>query len=348
MDHYATQRRVSPSRSSGGSTTHSSPRRGIHIDEFSRAATGVWYYRVDIAVYADHCAHSNNDDSNHHMHSGSEDSEFSGYASPKSFGAASELDVHSQYYSVLRRYNDFLHLYDQVKVYVATQEPVPEYLANHNSNQGALPPFPEKEFLSSSVFGMLWRMSPSNHVLEDRRAKFQAFLQWVEQHPIARRAPAYAAFLGRPPQCQNGYVSLKEYTSPNWLSSLRQLAKDKQERTRRYTMDAENLADLLESTKPTGNAKTLRAVPETSAKPPHAAVYAFLGKRRRRARTNKNTSKPNATPQQPPLTTTELQHEHDESALAKRDIAQVGSNRPSLKKSKSFHHSLDAVLVSAS
>uniref|UniRef100_K3WK53 PX domain-containing protein n=1 Tax=Globisporangium ultimum (strain ATCC 200006 / CBS 805.95 / DAOM BR144) TaxID=431595 RepID=K3WK53_GLOUD len=329
MDHFALQRHHASSNVSSHSSSASS-RRKIHIDEFTRAATGVWYYRVDITVYTD-CSNGSSgtldEPSDYYNSDFDEDrvSDISGYASPRV--APSEPDA--QYYSVLRRYNDFLHLYERIKSYLATMSQENSLLdvKDSSSNNNTLPAFPQKEFISSSVFGTLWRMSPSKHVLEDRRAKFQALLQWVEQHPIARRTPAYTEFLGQPPQCRDGYVSLNEYTSQHWLSSLRQITKDVKERKRHYTMDADNLSLLIEASKPR------RA----------AQAQGFLGKRRRRARAGTNNSKFGL--QYQGLSAAPGAQDERPNAL-RRDIAQGESTRhPSLKKSKSFHRPLGLAQV---
>ncbi|KAF1324594.1 Sorting nexin-1, partial [Globisporangium splendens] len=323
MDHFALQRRHASSNISSHSSSASNRRR-IHIDEFTRAASGVWYYQVDIAVYTD-CSNGGSsgtldEPSDYYNSDFDEDrvSDVSGYASPRV--APSEPDA--QYYSVLRRYNDFLHLYEHIKSYLATMRQENSLVDVKDSNN-TLPAFPGKEFISSSVFGTLWRMSPSKHVLEDRRTKFQALLQWVEQHPVARRTPAYAEFLGQPPQCRDGYVSLKEYTSQHWLSSLRQLTKDVKERKRHYTMDADNLSLLIEASKPR----------RTQAR-------GFLGKRRRRARVGNNNSSRLGLQHQQSSAATGTQNE--KTNAPRRDIAQgVSTRHPSLKKSKSFHRPLE-------
>lgn len=313
-------------------------RRSLRIDEFSRAAhSGVWYYQVDIAVFAadssdDSCVNSSDDDNNDNDN----EDEDSANALRASI-AATEPDV--QYYSVLRRYTDFLHLYESVRAYL-------DALAVSD----ALPPFPVKEFVSPSVFGSLWRLSSSRDVLHDRRVKFQALLQFIEQHELARRCPAFVAFVGRPPQRQDGgYVSLKEYTSQNWLSSLKQLTRAKAEqRTRHYTMDADSLAQLCEP-KP------------TPSKVHRSAVQALLGKRRRRPRHSSNTSSvggstgssivqvSGADAMPPPKQQVQLQLEQPIPISQRQDVAQVGGARPFAKKSKSSRYeSLDADAVDES
>lgn len=263
-----------PRRRSRASRSHATPttptalttptahtvHRCIRIAEFSRAAhSGVWYYRVDIAVYRDttaSCCGSSFDSSE----SLSGDESDDGADDDASLRCSTDLSA-VQSYSVLRRYSDFLHLHADVKQYLAEVVPQSDY---------ALPPFPEKELLSPALVGLLWRLSSSRHVLEERRSKFEALLQFIEDHAVARCCPAFESFLGQPPQRQDGgYVSLKEYTSPSWFASLKQLthAKKQQQRERYYTMDAEHLAALVDNSH--ANA---------------ASAHARLHKRRRRAR----------------------------------------------------------------
>lgn len=286
-------------------------RRSLRIDEFSRAASsGVWYYQVDIAVFAaasddddDSCVNSDDDD---------DEPDHEDETLRCSLGSAPEPDV--QYYSVLRRYNDFLHLHESVDAHLRAL-----------GVRDALPAFPVKELISPSVFGPLWRLSTSRELLQERRAKFEALLQFIEQHEVARRCPAFVTFLGRPPQRQDGgYVSLKEYTAQNWLSSLKQLTRAKEEqRTRHYTMDAEHLAQLCD--------------PKLKHK---SAVQAMLGKRRRRARPGSNSSGTSATSSavQASADATAPQLEQLIPISHRQDAAHVGGARPSAKKSKSFHH----------
>jgi hypothetical protein len=46
-------------------------------------------------------------------------------------------------------------------------------------------------------------------ILEKRRKIFQFFLQWIENHPIARNACAFQEFIGQTPSSTNGYASLR-------------------------------------------------------------------------------------------------------------------------------------------
>ncbi|TYZ59122.1 hypothetical protein PybrP1_000047 [[Pythium] brassicae (nom. inval.)] len=317
-------------------------RRSLRIDEFSRAAhSGVWYYQVDIAVFSadldegpDSSVNSSDDDD-------AADADDDTASTLRCSIAGTEPDV--QYYSVLRRYNDFLHLHESVRAHLdalGVSDP--------------LPPFPVKELISPSVFGPLWRLKSSVDVLHERRAKFEALLQFIEQHELARRCPAFTDFVGRPPQRQDGgYVSLKEYTSQNWLSSLKQLTRAKEEqRTRHYTMDTDSLVQLCEPTpKPSQVHKS--------------AVQALLGKRRRRPRPSSNSSsgagtgggsvgsfvvqvsEADAAPPQLQLQL-QLQMEQTIPISQRQDAAQVGGARPFSKKPKSFHHeSLDGDAIEA-
>lgn len=306
-------------------------RRGIHIEELSRARSGVWYYQVDIAVYAAD-TFSNSNTSSYNYNGSGDESDMSGYASPRCSlmgPAAPESDV--QQYSVLRRYNDFLHLYEQVKLHLAA-----DGLAN---DLAALPVFPDKELISPSVFGILWRMSSPAHVLQDRKARFQKLLQYIEHHAVARQCPAFADFLGQPPQRQDGgYVSLKEYTSQNWFSSFKQLTKDKEQRKRHYTMDSERLSQLLDQTRiksPAAPSQRSRAQQQHQQTAYDRTQYALLGKRRRRAKaassTSINTSR-NAT------NAVCAAEEAASMQLLRDAAAHVGGSRPLFKKSKSFHY----------
>lgn len=179
--------------------------RGLRCDSYSRASSGVWYYQIDIEVRRVHSVEG----------SGSNSSSIDGFLE-----TCDEEDV--QYYSVRRRYNEFLQLYESMKA--ATMDRA----VDHTN----LPPFPQKELISSSMLGMLWRGSSPVDLLEDRRAKFQAMLRWIEAHPVLRECSAFSDFLGQPPQSSEGYVSLKEYSSQHWLSSLEQLTKEKAKRRR--------------------------------------------------------------------------------------------------------------------
>ncbi|KAF4042228.1 PX domain-containing protein [Phytophthora infestans] len=236
------------------------PRRGLVIDNFSRApATGVWYYRVDVSVHEEELLSTLIDENE------SDDGD------DNSSDAESVLDV--EHYSILRRYNDFLKLYKQIRVVVAASEGV----------TNSLPPFPVKEYISPALVGLLWRVSSSKAVLKERRAKFEALLQWIENHPTARNCPAFVEFLGKPPQTRDGYVSLKEYTSPDWLSSLQQVTQGVEGRKRRYSADSSAIRSLLERSNSDASGifgssrrQRLQAVKET----PSTRV---LGKRRSRS-----------------------------------------------------------------
>lgn len=146
------------------------------------------------------------------------------------------LAVH--HYSILRRYNDFVQLY----------EPIRDVITATEGDASSLPPFPAKEYLSSALVGLLWRVSTSKTVLKERRAKFEALLQWIENHPVARNCPAFVKFLGKSPQTTDGYVSLKEYTSPDWLSSLQQVTQGVEvcKRKRRYSAGSSAIRSMLE------------------------------------------------------------------------------------------------------
>lgn len=306
-------------------------RRGIRIDELSRARSGVWYYQVDITVYATDSGASSSFD---YTGSGDE-SDVSGYASPRCSllgPGAPEADVLQ--YSVLRRYNDFLHLYEQVKLHLTT-----EGLVN---DLATLPAFPDKELISPSVFGILWRMSSPAHVLQDRKIKFQKLLQYIEHHAVARQCLAFTDFLGQPPQRQDGgYVSLKEYTSQNWFASFKQLAKDKEQRKRHYTMDSERLSDLLDQTRIKSPVAPSRLQAQQHQQAHERTQYALLGKRRRRAKANSATSIVSINATNAVRATEEAASMQLLVLSARREeAAQVGGSRPLFKKSKSFHRPL--------
>lgn len=204
------------------------PRRGLAIDSFSCSpTTGIWYYRVDISVYSQD-AESSTRIADEDNDSSSSDEDRVSDADPLEPGEV-------EHYSILRRYNDFLELYGTVRDVVLATE----------GDASCLPPFPDKELISPALVGMLWRVSSSKKVLEDRRVKFAALLQWVERHPVARNSSAFVKFLGNPPQSQDGYVSLKEYTSPDWLSSLQQVTKDMEGRKRRYSAGSNAIRSML-------------------------------------------------------------------------------------------------------
>ncbi|KAL4159983.1 hypothetical protein PRNP1_000555 [Phytophthora ramorum] len=185
-------------------------RRELAIDSFSQtqASSSVWYYRVNVSVYEEVLVSTFIDEDS----SDDEDND------DRSSGASQVVVEH---YSILRRYSDFLQLY--------------EHICAEVTGARTLPPFPGKELISPALKGMLRRESSSKTVLEDRSAKFEALLQWIESHPDARNCPAFVKFIGRPPQSHDGYVSLKEYTPSDWLSSLEQTAKGMESRRRRYS-----------------------------------------------------------------------------------------------------------------
>ncbi|POM57937.1 Hypothetical protein PHPALM_37487 [Phytophthora palmivora] len=200
------------------------PRHGLAIDSFSRApATGVWYYRVDVSVYEEELLSTFIDES---------DDSSDDVSDTESLPSTTDIEQ----YSILRRYNDFLHLYEQIRVVVIASE----------GDASSLPPFPMKEYFSPALVGLLWRVSSSEAVLKERRIKFEVLLQWIENHPTARNCSAFVEFLGKPPQTRVGYVSLKEYTSPDWLSSLQQVTQGVEDRKRRYSAGSSAIRSLLE------------------------------------------------------------------------------------------------------
>ncbi|GMF09224.1 unnamed protein product [Phytophthora lilii] len=203
------------------------PRRGLAIDSFSRAPTGVWYYRVDVSAYEEELLSTYIDEN-----ASDDGSNDDGRSSDAESFPGSDVE----HYSILRRYNDFLQLYEHVRVVVAATE----------GDASSLPPFPVKEYISPALVGLLWRVSSSKAVLEERRASFESLLQWIENHPTARNCKSFIEFLGKPPQSKDGYVSLKGYTSPDWLSSLQQVTQGVEGRKRRYSAGSSVIRPLLE------------------------------------------------------------------------------------------------------
>jgi hypothetical protein len=191
------------------------PRRELAIDSFSQApGSSVWYYRVNVSVYRyEEVLMSTFIDEDASDDSSSEDD------------GSSLLTTIVEHYSILRRYSDFQQLYEEVRDMVAATE----------GEASSLPSLPAKELISPALMGMLRRSSSSKMVLEDRSAKFEALLQWLEGHPVARNCQAFVNFVGKPPQSHGGYVSLKEYTPPDWLSSLQQTTKGMESSRRRYS-----------------------------------------------------------------------------------------------------------------
>ncbi|ETI49343.1 hypothetical protein F441_06694 [Phytophthora nicotianae CJ01A1] len=285
------------------------PRRGLAIDNFSRApATGVWYYRVDVSFYEEELLSTFIEENE-----SDEDDD-------RSSDNESVLGV--EHYSILRRYNDFLKLYEQIRVVVAVSE----------GDTSSLPPFPVKEYISPALVGLLWRVSSSKAVLEERRTKFEALLQWIENHPTARNCPAFVEFLGKPPQTRDGYVSLKEYTSLDWLSSLQQVTQGVEDRKRRYSAGSSAIRSQLERSNSEASGmlgasrrQRLQAVKEI----PSTRV---LGKRRTRsAHQNRRLEPPCkkvALPAGPTDTPNADQVPLAPQSCGKRKVAQVEGNTP--------------------
>ncbi|GMF54007.1 unnamed protein product [Phytophthora fragariaefolia] len=202
-------------------------RRVLAVDSFSRApSTGVWYYRVDVSAYAEELV----------LTFIEEGDKCDNKCDDRRSRAQSPAHTGAEHYSVLRRYSDFLQLYEQIRAVVTATE----------GNTSSLPPFPSKEYTPLALLGLLWRVSPSISLLEERRSKFEMLLQWIENHPTARKCSAFVKFLGTPPQATSGYVSLKEYASPNWLSSLQQVREGVGGRKRRYSVGSSAIRSMLE------------------------------------------------------------------------------------------------------
>ncbi|KUF91621.1 SCP extracellular protein [Phytophthora nicotianae] len=208
--------RTSTSSEPQFSKTPHGPRREFVIDDVSQpSATSPWFYRVNVSVFQEVQMSTFIDDDV--SDASSEDGRLSG-----SLLAATDVE----HYSILRRYSDFLQLYEQIRDLIIGME----------CSTNSIPPFPAKEFVSPALKSMLRRTSSSKVVLDDRSAKFQVLLQWIENHPVARNCDAFVDFIGKPPQSHHGYVSLKEYTPPDWLSSLQQTTQGVESRRRRYSM----------------------------------------------------------------------------------------------------------------
>lgn len=206
------------------------PRRELAIDSFSQASsTSVWYYRVNVSVYEE-VRLSTFIDEDVSDGSSNEDDSSSG---------ASMVTTAVEHYSILRRYSDFLKLYQQMR----------DMLTATEGSTYCLPSFPAKEFISPALVGMLRRVSSSKVVLEDRSAKFETLLRWIENHPAARNCRPFVEFMGKPPQSHGGYVSLKEYTPPDWLLSLQQTTNCMESRRRRYSTGSSSIQSRLERSK---------------------------------------------------------------------------------------------------
>eukprot|EP00644_Phytophthora_capsici_P004187 jgi/Phyca11/505977/fgenesh2_kg.PHYCAscaffold_17_\ len=192
------------------------PRRELAIDDVTQtSATSAWYYRVNVSVYEEVRVSTFIDDDV------SEDS--SSEDDRSSAGSLLMTDV--EHYSILRRYSDFRQLYEQICDLLSTKE----------GSADILPSFPAKEFIAPALKCMLRRTTSSKVVLDDRSTKFEELLQWIESHPIARTCQSFLEFIGKPPQSRDGYISLKEYTPSDWLSSLQQTTKGMESRRRRYS-----------------------------------------------------------------------------------------------------------------
>ncbi|GMF09227.1 unnamed protein product [Phytophthora lilii] len=195
------------------------PRRGLVIDSFSQtSATSAWYYRVNVSVYEDVLMPTFIDE------------DVSDSSSEDRSSDASLLSTTVEHYSILRRYSDFQQLYEHIRGMIIAAE----------GHASSLPLFPVKELISPAIKGMLRRESSSKAVLEDRSTKFEILLRWIENHPTARYCPAFVKFVGKPPQSHDGYISLKEHTAPDWLSSLQQTTKGMESRRRRYSTGSSN------------------------------------------------------------------------------------------------------------
>ncbi|KAL3668139.1 hypothetical protein V7S43_007002 [Phytophthora oleae] len=195
------------------------PRRRLAISGVSQAqTTSVWYYRVDVSVYELGLRTTFiSDDEGDASCSDDEEDELQ------------TIDV--EHYSISRRYSDFLQLYEKIRSIVVFA----------NGSATAMPPFPAKERISPVLIGLVRRASSSEFVVEDRRAKFEILLQWIENHPVARDCKTFVDFLGKPPQSHSGYVNLNEYTTPDWLSSLQRATKGMESRKRRYSTTSARL-----------------------------------------------------------------------------------------------------------
>ncbi|KAK1939341.1 hypothetical protein P3T76_008725 [Phytophthora citrophthora] len=220
--HKATQSLAtcsSPGNQKLSKVTAIQPQRGLAISGVSQASTSsVWYYRVDVSVYEHGLRTTFISDEEVDTSCGDDDED-----EPQT------IDV--EHYSISRRYSDFQQLYERIRSVVVFVD----------GSAIAMPPFPAKEKISPALIGLVRRVSSSNIVVADRRAKFENLLQWIENHPVARDCKAFVDFLGKPPQSHSGYVSLSEYTSPDWLSSLHQATKEMGSRRRRHSSSSARL-----------------------------------------------------------------------------------------------------------
>jgi hypothetical protein len=141
-------------------------------------------------------------------------------------------------YSVPRRYREFIQLHEKIRRYLP------------RAHRLKMPPMPEKEYynMSSVLFGALWCRKTSLQVLQQRRQTFQIFQRWIENHHIARSCPAYVEFIGQPPQTAIGYVSLKEYSAPSFLTSLNQFTRERERKRRASWERKQSSAELFHQT----------------------------------------------------------------------------------------------------
>ncbi|CAH0477806.1 unnamed protein product [Peronospora belbahrii] len=198
------------------------PRRKLIIDSVSQATLrNVWYYRINVSAYEE-VRLSTFIDEDVSDNSSSDDDRSSD---------ASTITTSVKHYSILRRYSDFLLLFEQVRDVVAATE----------GNKAVLPTFPAKEFISPTLKGILQRSSSTKAVLDDRSLKFQVLLEWIENHPNIRTCHAFIKFIGKPPQSHDGYISLKEYTPSDWLLSLQQTTKSMESCGRRYSIESSGI-----------------------------------------------------------------------------------------------------------
>ncbi|OWZ07702.1 hypothetical protein PHMEG_00019870, partial [Phytophthora megakarya] len=143
--------------------TPDKPQRSIAINDVTRAATtSVWYYRVDVSVHEE----------------GLRPTFISEDESDDNCSDEEAADI--EHYSILKRYNDFLELYEKIRAVVIITD----------GSTSPMPRFPAKESISPALMGLVKRSS-SETVLEERRVKFEALLQWIENHPVARDCPAF-------------------------------------------------------------------------------------------------------------------------------------------------------------
>ena len=115
-----------------------------------------------------------------------------------------DVEVHqtrNRCYTVRRRYNDFVKLYN-----------------------GLISIIPAEQVPSLPAKTSLWRFftGVDTDTLRQRKQMFERLLLWIESQPLGKGSKAYVKFLGTPPDSK-GYISLHEYSSQDWLTTVAEL-----------------------------------------------------------------------------------------------------------------------------